>query len=134
MLPSDLFGFGMRSRHWFPVEAITGGMAIARCPRVDAERLADSIRGVAVRIRQPAFDSINRMQSRKGLLGHTGAFEKLSIFLVEMSDRRRAASTDMILLRISRYDIADYLAIAVETGSRALTQQLAPQDRRDKID
>jgi CRP-like cAMP-binding protein len=121
LLPGDLFGFGMRSRHWFSVEAIAGGTAIARYPRVDAERLADSNPDIGRRIRLAAFDSINRVQSRMVLLGRASAVEKLSIFLLEMADRNRAAP-DMILLPMSRYDIADYLAIAVETVSRALTQ------------
>ena len=122
LLPGDLFGFGMRSRHWFSVEAIAGGTAIARYPRADAERLADSNPYIGRRIRLAAFDSINRMQSRMVLLGRASAVEKLSLFLLEMADRNRAASTDMIPLPMSRYDIADYLAIAVETVSRALTQ------------
>jgi CRP-like cAMP-binding protein len=123
LLPGDLFGFGMASRHWFSVEAIAGGTAIARYPRVDAERLADSNPDIGRRIRLAAFDSLNRMQSRMVLLGRASAVEKLSIFLLEMADRNRvASSTDMILLPMSRYDIADYLAIAVETVSRALTQ------------
>jgi CRP-like cAMP-binding protein len=122
LLPGDLFGFGMCSRHRFSVEALAGGTAIARYRRVDAEQLADSNPDIGRRIRVAAFDSINRMQSRMVLLGRASAVEKLSIFLLEMADRNRAASTDMIVLPMSRYDIADYLAIAVETVSRALTQ------------
>lgn len=122
LLPGDLFGFGMGSRHWFSVEAIAGGTAIARYPRIDVERLAEATPEIGRRIRQAAFDSINRMQSRMVLLGRASAVEKLSIFLLEMADRYRGASTEVIPLPMSRYDIADYLAIAVETVSRSLTQ------------
>jgi len=56
------------------------------------------------------------------ILGHTTALEKVSEFLLEMADRTNSGLTCAVLLPMSRYDIADYLGIAVETVSRALTK------------
>jgi CRP-like cAMP-binding protein len=56
------------------------------------------------------------------LLGSATALEKVSAFLLEMAERSTVDSVNAIILPMSRYDIADYLAIAVETVSRALTE------------
>jgi CRP/FNR family nitrogen fixation transcriptional regulator len=76
---------------------------------------------LARRVREIAFDSMDRMQSRTILLGCSRALERVCGFLLEMADRRQAKTEGMVALPMSRYDIADYLAIAVETVSRSLT-------------
>jgi CRP/FNR family nitrogen fixation transcriptional regulator len=55
------------------------------------------------------------------ILGRATALEKVSSFLLEMVDRFRTRPVGPVTLAMSRYDIADYLAMAVETVSRALT-------------
>jgi CRP-like cAMP-binding protein len=47
--------------------------------------------------------------------------ERVCGFLLEMADRREAEKDGTVALPMTRYDIADYLAIAVETVSRSLT-------------
>jgi CRP-like cAMP-binding protein len=42
-------------------------------------------------------------------------------FLIEMGQRSQDGSSPVVVLPMSRYDIADYLAVSVETVSRALT-------------
>ena len=46
----------------------------------------------------------------------------MSAFLLEMAYRSSSDVADRIVLPMSRYDIADYLAISVETVSRAMTR------------
>jgi CRP/FNR family nitrogen fixation transcriptional regulator len=121
VFPSDLFGFCGLARH-LCVEAIVPGTLIARYPRERVERLADCDPQTGRIIRLAAFDSIARMQKRAVILGRSSALEKVSGFLLEMLDRRHGAATGTVFLPMSRYDIADYLAMAVETVSRALTQ------------
>jgi CRP/FNR family nitrogen fixation transcriptional regulator len=119
--PGDFFGYDSQEMHTFSVEAIARGTTVARYPRRCAERIADSDPFVARRIRELAFESISRVQQRTLILGRGSAREKISGFLLEMADRFRAASTGSVILPMSRYDIADYLAMAVETVSRELS-------------
>jgi len=119
--PGDLFGYDAQDVHSFSAEAIVSGTTVARYPRRGAERVADSDPQVARRIRELAFESVHRVQRRLLTLGHATALEKVSSFLLEMVDRFRTRSVGAVTLPMSRYDIADYLAMAVETVSRALT-------------
>jgi CRP/FNR family nitrogen fixation transcriptional regulator len=122
ILPGDLFGFGAIESRQFCVEAIAPGTLVARYPCRTAERLADSDPQIARMVREAAFESITRLQRRMVTLGRTSALEKVSTFLLEMADRYHTAATHTLLLPMSRYDIADYLAMAVETVSRTLTE------------
>jgi CRP/FNR family nitrogen fixation transcriptional regulator len=55
------------------------------------------------------------------LLGRRRALERVSGFLLEMANRAQSEVEGTVVLPMSRYDIADYLAVAVETVSRSLT-------------
>jgi CRP/FNR family transcriptional regulator, nitrogen fixation regulation protein len=127
LLPGDFFGFCASSGYAFCVEAILPGTRIARYTRDNAERLADSNPQVARLVRRTAFASITRLQRRTLILGRRSALEKVSAFLLEMLERSRTGSRHQseghrsVYLPMSRSDIADYLAMAVETLCRALT-------------
>jgi CRP-like cAMP-binding protein len=122
LLPGDFFGFSVREGYQFSVEAIAPGTLVARYGRSSAERLADCDPQVAQYIRKVAFESIGRLQRRTVLLGRSSALEKVSAFLLEMADRSGIGPEDWMYLPMPRCDIADYLAMAVETVSRTLTQ------------
>jgi CRP/FNR family nitrogen fixation transcriptional regulator len=119
--PGDLFGYEEQIVHSFSAEAMVSSTTVARYPRRGAERVADSDPQVARRIRELAFGSVLRGQRRLLILGRATALEKVSSFLLEMTDCFRTRPVGPVILPMSRYDIADYLAIAVETVSRALT-------------
>ena len=119
--PGDLFGYDAQDVHSFSVEAMVSGTTVARYPRRSAERVADFDPQVARRIRELAFGSVLRVQRRLLILGRATALEKVSSFLLEMVDRFRTSPVGPVTLPMSRYDIADYLAMAAETVSRALT-------------
>lgn len=121
LMPGDFFGFTARTEHEFAVDVLVDGTVIARYPRRRLEMLADSNPELGRLIRQVAFKAIARLQERMLVLGRTTALEKVGRFLIEMADRFSDASEEVIVLPMSRYDIADYLAISVETVSRALT-------------
>ncbi len=122
LFPGDFFGFGIYGHRAFGVEAIIPGTLVARYPRGNAERLADSDPQIARNIREATFESISRLQRRMITIGRSSALEKVSTFLLEMADRTHTLATHAVFLPMSRYDIADYLAMAVETVSRALTE------------
>jgi CRP-like cAMP-binding protein len=121
LLPGDLFGFHAGARHECSVECVVPNTAVVRYQRPQIESLMESDPQLARRVREIAFDSIDRMQSRTILLGCSRAIERVCGFLLEMADRRQIGPDGTVALPMSRYDIADYLAIAVETVSRSLT-------------
>jgi CRP/FNR family transcriptional regulator, nitrogen fixation regulation protein len=127
LLPGDFFGFTYSVVRQFCVEALFHATLIARYPRAAAEHLADSDPQIARMIRELAFSSIARLQRRMVILSGSRALERVSAFLLQMADRDHLTPADTVFLPMSRYDIADYLGLAVETVSRALTEL---RDRR----
>jgi CRP-like cAMP-binding protein len=121
LLPGDVFGFSSRGARGLAGEIIVEPTLLACYPRRRAEELAESDPLVARRVREMAFNAIERLQARTVLLGCNNAVEKVSAFLLEMSARSSAESGEPFALPMTRYDIADYLALAVETVSRSLT-------------
>jgi CRP-like cAMP-binding protein len=122
LLPGDFFGFQARGEEFFATDAIVAGTEVARYPRRGVEMAADSNLRLARQIRELAFESISRSQARLLIVGRVTAREKVRAFLDEMAHRSFDGNTNAVLLPMSRYDIADYLAISVETVSRALTE------------
>ncbi len=121
LLPGDYFGFTILDRHRFGVEAGSSGTLIARYPRREFERIATWDQSVAAIIREAAFGTISRLQTRLLIVGRVSAQGKVSAFLLSMAGRYSDRTPDRFILPMSRYDIADYLGISVETVCRALT-------------
>jgi CRP/FNR family transcriptional regulator, nitrogen fixation regulation protein len=121
LLPGDFFGFTTAHEYDFAVEAVAEGTTVASFPRQRLEELADSDPQLAREIRQVAFETLSRLQTQLRTLGRVTALEKVSSFLLELASRSSDDSSDNVVLPISRYDIADYLALSVETVSRSLT-------------
>jgi len=68
-----------------------------------------------------AFLAMSRLQAQLLIVGRITAPEKVGSFILEMAKRLSAEHGNSVALPMSRYDIADYLAVSVETVSRALT-------------
>jgi CRP-like cAMP-binding protein len=122
LFPGDYFGFRVRHCNSFAVEAIIAGTKVARYSRRILETAADRDPRIAREIREIAFEAISRSQARLLILGRVTAIEKVGAFLLEMMTRCSGHNRRVVNLPMSRYDIADYLAISVETVSRALTE------------
>ncbi|MGG5823988.1 helix-turn-helix domain-containing protein [Falsiroseomonas sp. HW251] len=122
LLPGDCFGFGVRNQHRFAAEAVVNGTVLVSYPRREIEMLAERDPSVAMLICQLAIATMSRSQARTLTLGRTRAPQKVGAFLLEMAERMSERQADTITLPMSRYDIADYLGLSVETVSRCLTK------------
>jgi CRP-like cAMP-binding protein len=121
LLPGDPFGFSAFDEYDSTIEAIAAGTVVASYPRRRVETLADSDPQLAREIRQIAFIALSRLQTQLLILGRITALEKVGSFILEMTERLSAGKGNSVALPMSRYDIADYLAVSVETVSRSLT-------------
>jgi CRP-like cAMP-binding protein len=84
--------------------------------------LASSDVRVAQQLREALTDAMARLQILILTLGRTTAEAKVGCFLLRLAERLSADPTETLLLPISREDIADHLALTIETVSRSLTQ------------
>ena len=122
LFPGDFFGLAAGAEYDYTVESATPGAVVALYPRKHVESQADSNPQLARELRQITFDRLSRLQEQLMILGRITAQEKVGAFLLAMADRLSNGRSDCVTLPISRYDIADYLAISVETVSRALSE------------
>jgi CRP/FNR family transcriptional regulator, nitrogen fixation regulation protein len=125
LLPGDFFlgGTSPADLHC-SVEAVVEGTAVACFPRERVERLAASDPDAAHEIRCMTSAITRRLEEQILILGGATATKKIGCFLLKMAERCSEGETDKngMVLPMSRYDIADYLALSVETVSRSLTE------------
>lgn len=117
LLPGDLLGFASLDGLGYSVEAIEDATLVCYARR-EVETLLQANPVIAQKM---ASEALARLERHLLILGRVTAAEKVGAFLLCVS-ARSPASGDGIVLPVSRYDIADYLAISVETVSRALTE------------
>src|SRR3977135_1905969 len=130
MLPRDFF-FVSDSQNEATIEAI-GDETVAASEAMARERVRASYPGQRVELvaerdvefarelRDVAFQSLTRSQAQLLIIGRLTALEKVGSFLLSL-DGRASDASGQVVLPVSRYDIADYLAVSVETVCRALT-------------
>jgi CRP/FNR family nitrogen fixation transcriptional regulator len=121
LLPGDFFGFTAGDEYDYTAEAVAEGTVLAGYPHRRVESLADSDPSIARELRQITFEAMSRLQAQLLILGRITALEKVGSFILEMESRLSHGRDDDLTLPVSRYDIADYLAVSVETVSRSLT-------------
>jgi CRP-like cAMP-binding protein len=121
LLPGNFFAGSDHENHDFAIEAVMEGTVVIGYPRRRAEKLAEHNPQLTREIQEIALETISRLQEQLLILGRTTALEKVGCFLLLMAERLSAGGADRVHLPISRYDIADYLALSVETVSRSLT-------------
>jgi CRP/FNR family nitrogen fixation transcriptional regulator len=121
LLPGDFWGFAIGEEWDATVEAVAEGTVVAAYPRRRIETQADSDPKIAREIRQIAFAALARLQAQLLILGRITALEKVGSFILEMAARLADGHANHVALPVSRYDIADYLGVSVETVSRSLS-------------
>lgn len=128
LIPGDMFRVYALPVHRIRLEAVVTPTLVHRYRRLELEQIARFDRAVAREMREEAPRAIERLQAHTVMLGHSSAIERVAAFLLEFSRRSRPQPEDTLVLPMSRSDVADYLGIAVESVSRALTHL-----RRDGI-
>jgi CRP/FNR family transcriptional regulator, nitrogen fixation regulation protein len=118
MLPSDFF-FVCGGQNETTAEP-TKDTVLASYPGWRVELLSERDPSVARELRKVALQSLTRSQAQLLILGHVTALEKVGSFLLWLVDRAPNGS-GQVTLPVSRYDMADYLALSVETVCRSLT-------------
>jgi CRP/FNR family transcriptional regulator, nitrogen fixation regulation protein len=121
MFPGDFFGFTSGPEYENTVEAVAPGTMVAAYARASVEAMADSDPQLTREIRQITFDQLSRLQVQLLIIGRIRVPQKVASFIVAMADRLSQGHSDRVTLPVTRYDIADFLAVSVETVSRALT-------------
>jgi CRP/FNR family nitrogen fixation transcriptional regulator len=114
----DCFGLGNRAERLFSAEAV-GEVVVMRYSRPATERLIDDQPNLARRLCDMTLRDLAHAQSRMLLLGRMTAPERVASFLIELSERRDARRS--LEVPMSRYDIADYLGLRIETVCRILS-------------
>lgn len=115
----DVFGLEASGVHSLSAEAVTDcEIALVRRSLIDTATATDAsaASGFISLVHRRLLDA----QTHAQLLGRKGACEKVAAFLLHLADRN--APRVEIDLPMSRADIADYLALTIETVSRAFTQ------------
>jgi CRP/FNR family nitrogen fixation transcriptional regulator len=120
LLPGELFGFEALDTHDLAAEALEAAL-VMRYPRTAVETLAQHSPQLSNRLRQAAAARLRHAQARMLLLGCMTAPERISTFLLQMSDRAPVSAEGRFELAMSRRDIADFLGLTIETVSRTLT-------------
>src|ERR1700704_3774524 len=121
LLPGDFFGFTVLNEYDSTVEAVSEDTIVASYPRRRVEMLAEADPQLSREIRQVMSEALSRLQAQLMILDRITATEKVSSFLLTMAERLSNETLDRVDLPISRYDIADYLGLSVETVCRSLT-------------
>jgi CRP/FNR family transcriptional regulator, nitrogen fixation regulation protein len=119
MLPRDFF-FVRGDADEATIEAIVDETALASYPGERIEQLAERDPKFARELRDVAFRALGRSQAQLMIVGGVTALEKVGSFLLSL-DGRSSGEDGQVVLPVSRYDIADYLAVSVETVCRSFT-------------
>ena len=118
-LPGDMFGLENGAAHRFSAEAV-----VATTVRIAKRRsLVEAMQGQRAgssRVLGLVTQNLQHAENHMLLLGRKTALERVAAFLLEMD--RRLGHPDVIVLPMSRRDIADYLGLTLETVSRACSK------------
>ena len=118
-LEGDLFGFESGSMHRLSAEAISETTVLI-FKRRTLEAVAARNLEVARKLWGLTARSLDHAEQHMLLLGRKTATERVASFLLEMQERTQGSAS--INLPMTRRDIGDYLGLALETVSRALSQ------------
>ena len=117
-LPGDVFGLESGPVHRLTAEAIVD-TTVRLVKRQSLEREAKNDPAMVRNLLNLTTDNLQHVENHLLLLGRQSARERVAAFLLEMNGR--LPSADVMVLPMTRRDIADYLGLTLETVSRALS-------------
>lgn len=119
--PGDLLGVSLRGHYLYTVEAITP-VEVRRLPKHFFESLSEREPHLKEQLFSKLCDEMAAAQDQMVLLSRRSAEEKLAGFLLLMARGQLQNRRTVIDLPMTRLDIADYLAMTIETVSRIITK------------
>ena len=123
LLAGDFFAFGCRETEQVTAEVLAEDTVIATYRQDDIRALAAERAEVASLLVDIAFGAVMRLQRRMlTVSNHMRTTQRVGSFLWEISERLMEPGRESFTLPISRYDIADYLGLSVESVSRSLSK------------
>lgn len=116
----DLLGFEVDDEYYFTAETVSD-CVFMRYPRRAVDALLAEDKLFARHVRKITARGLQGAYHRMVLLCNKSAQERMAWFLLDVADRANR-DDDLILLPMTRTDIANYLGMAIETVSRVLGQ------------
>jgi CRP/FNR family nitrogen fixation transcriptional regulator len=117
-LPGDMFGLENGDVHRFAADAIINTtLWLARRESVFVGRTEVSAALATLKL---INRSLEHAENHLLLLGRQSALEKTAAFLLEID--RRLEQPPLVILPMTRQDIADYLGLTIETVARTLSK------------
>lgn len=117
--PGDVFGLERNACHSVSAECVSDA-EVMLVRRSQLEHAAANNLGAAQALTILLADSLDSAHEHALILGRRGAGERVAAFLIALSTRLPAG--EALDLPMSRADIADYLALTIESVSRAFTE------------
>jgi len=118
-LVGDIFGLTSEETHRFTAEAVVD-TTLWLIKRQNLQVTAKTDGVLTRNLLSMTTKSLQHAEDHMLLLGRKDALERVAAFLLEMD--KRLACTDVMVLPMTRHDIADYLGLTLETVSRALSR------------
>jgi len=118
-MAGEIFGFELGADRQFAAEAVSDCTLVCYRRR-GIELIAQKDQIVSRQLLQYAMQNLAQAQAHSLLLARRGAAEKVASFLLDWQARSNDAN--VIHLAMSRQEIADYLALTIESVSRSLSQ------------
>ena len=124
-LPGEIIGFDAvaSERHQCTAEALERAN-VCVVPFAELTRVASQLPELQRQLMRVVSHEVVQDQKHLVMMGRRRAEERLAIFLVSLCDRYRRLQRDptVLTLSMSRYDLANYLGLVVETVSRLFSR------------
>jgi CRP/FNR family nitrogen fixation transcriptional regulator len=115
----EVFGFELGADRQLAAEAVSDCTLICYRRR-SMQMMAQKDETISRRLLQYAMQNLAQAQGHSLLLARRSAAEKVAAFLLDW--QARSDRQNVIHLEMTRQEIADYLALTIETVSRSLSQ------------